>query len=132
MKLSQERLKELAYSAGLEPCDSDPVYDSVMVGEVVAMAKEILSQRDYFGLLVSKARDSANKAMVKFPQPNYVLNKVSEEHGEVIKAVVHYLEGRETWENVEGELVDNLAMLIRLVVEGDGVIGFTPPERTKI
>lgn len=83
---------------------------------------------DYFATLVVKARAAAIKAMARFPQPNYVLNKVSEEHGEVIKAVVHYMEGRETWDNVEGELVDNLAMLIRLVVEGDQVIGFTPPE----
>ena len=65
--------------------------------------------------------------MRKFPQPNYVLNKVAEESGEVIKAVIHYTEGREEWSNVEGEIIDNLAMLIRLVTEGDQVIGFTPP-----
>lgn len=83
---------------------------------------------DYFGELVKKARLAADKAMRKFPQPNYVLNKVAEESGEVIKAVIHYTEGREEWANVEGELIDNLAMLIRLVVEGDQVIGFTPPD----
>ncbi|WP_223500169.1 hypothetical protein [Serratia sp. JSRIV006] len=83
---------------------------------------------DYFGLLVRKARASADKAMRKYPQPNYVLNKVAEESGEVIKAVIHYTEGREEWVNVEGEIIDNLAMLIRLVTEGDQVIGFTPPE----
>nr|WP_306431445.1 hypothetical protein [Raoultella planticola] len=66
--------------------------------------------------------------MRKYPQPNYVLNKVAEESGEVIKAVIHYHEGREEWASVEAELIDNLAMLIRLVVEGDQVIGFTPPE----
>ncbi|MBA4822485.1 DUF551 domain-containing protein [Pantoea ananatis] len=82
---------------------------------------------DYFDSLVEKARPRAEKAMVKFPQPNYVLNKVAEESGEVIKAVIHYTEGRETWANVEAELIDNLAMLIRLVKEGDHVIGFTPP-----
>lgn len=82
---------------------------------------------DYFGSLVNQARARAEKAMTKFPQPNYVLNKVAEESGEVIKAVIHYTEGRETWENVEAELIDNLAMLIRLVKEGDQVIGFTPP-----
>ena len=82
---------------------------------------------DYFSFLVSSARVRAEKAMKKFPQPNYVLNKVAEEHGEVVKAVIHYTEGRETWCNVEGELIDNLAMLIRLVREGDGKIGFTPP-----
>ncbi|WP_236708971.1 hypothetical protein [Pantoea ananatis] len=82
---------------------------------------------DYFDNLVEQARPRAEKAMVKFPQPNYVLNKVAEESGEVIKAVIHYTEGRETWANVETELIDNLAMLIRLVKEGDQVIGFTPP-----
>ncbi|EPP0955080.1 hypothetical protein ACULV5_001983 [Cronobacter dublinensis] len=83
---------------------------------------------DYFASLVTAARARAEKAMRKFPQPNYVLNKVAEESGEVIKAVIHYTEGRETWQNVETEIIDNLAMLIRLVVEGDGVIGFTPPD----
>ncbi|MHC9213738.1 nucleoside triphosphate pyrophosphohydrolase family protein [Serratia marcescens] len=83
---------------------------------------------DYFGELVKKARSAADKAMRKFPQPNYVLNKVAEESGEVIKAVIHYTEGREEWANVEGEIIDNLAMLIRLVVEGDQVIGFIPPD----
>jgi len=45
VKVSEERLRELAFSAGLEPCDSDPVYDGLMVGEVVAMAKELLALR---------------------------------------------------------------------------------------
>ena len=83
---------------------------------------------DYFASLVIAARLCAEKAMRKFPQPNYVLNKVAEESGEVIKAVIHYTEGREEWANVEGEIIDNLAMLIRLVTEGDQVIGFVPPE----
>ncbi len=83
---------------------------------------------DYFSALVAAARSRADKAMRKFPQPNYVLNKVAEESGEVIKAVIHYTEGREEWANVEYEIIDNLAMLIRLVVEGDQVIGFTPPD----
>lgn len=83
---------------------------------------------DYFSSLVAAARVRADKAMRKFPQPNYVLNKVAEESGEVIKAVIHFTEGREEWQNVEGEIIDNLAMLIRLVMEGDQVIGFTPPD----
>lgn len=49
MKITQERLNELAHSAGLEPCDSDPVYDGVMVGEIVAMAKELLAHRKAWG-----------------------------------------------------------------------------------
>lgn len=87
-----------------------------------------LVPQDYFASLVSKARNSADKAMVKFPQPNYVLLKVAEEAGEVVQAGVHYAENRMTWQEVEGEIVQLLAMLIRLVTEGDQVNGITPPE----
>lgn len=95
---------------------------------VTATTAPVSVPDDYFASLVAAARVRADKAMRKFPQPNYVLNKVAEESGEVIKAVIHFTEGREEWRNVEGEIIDNLAMLIRLVIEGDQVIGFTPPE----
>lgn len=91
-------------------------------------APSMPARPDYFAGLVAAARVRANKAMRRFPQPNYVLNKVAEESGEVIKAVIHYTEGREEWSNVEDEIIDNLAMLLRLVTEGDQVIGFTPPD----
>ena len=97
------------------------------VGEKLYAAPPAPVADDYFASLVTQARARADKAMRKFPQPNYVLNKVAEESGEVIKAAIHYTEGREEWRNVEGEIIDNLAMLIRLVQEGDQVIGFTPP-----
>lgn len=84
-------------------------------------------QSDYFASLVAMARVSADKAMRKFPQPNYVLLKVAEEAGEVVQAGVHYAEKRMKWEQVEGEIVQLLAMLIRLVTEGDQINGVTPP-----
>lgn len=90
-----------------------------------------LIPEDYFSLLVSKARPAAEKAMRKFPQPNYVLLKVAEEAGEVVQAGVHYAERRMSWEQVEGEIVQLLAMLIRLVTEGDQINGVTPPEHTR-
>ena len=68
----------------------------------------------------------AGKAMRKFPQPNYVISKVAEEAGEVVKAAIHCAEGRETAENVIGEIRQTLAMLIRLYVEGDQVHGLEP------
>ena len=85
------------------------------------------SQSDYFASLVAMARVSAEKAMRKFPQPNYVLLKVAEEAGEVVQAGVHYAEKRMEWQQVEGEIVQLLAMLIRLVTEGDQINGITPP-----
>lgn len=83
---------------------------------------------DYFASLVAKARLSADKAMRKHPQPNYVLLKVAEEAGDVIQAGVHFAENRMDWNHVEGEIVQLMAMLIRLVTEGDQVNGITPPD----
>lgn len=82
---------------------------------------------DYFGELVSRARAAAEKATRKFPQPNYVTLKIAEEAGEVVRGAVHYAEGRMPWDEVEGEIVQLLAMLIRFVTEGDEINGVNPP-----
>jgi hypothetical protein len=83
---------------------------------------------DYFQGLVNIARRSAAKARVKFPQPNYVTLKIAEEAGEVVRGAVHYAEGRMEWDEVQGEIVQLLAMLIRFVTEGDEVNGIKPPD----
>jgi len=82
--------------------------------------------QDSFSGLIADARTEAEKAMKKFPQPNYVLLKVAEEAGEVVKAGVHFAEGRETRENVKSEMIQAIAMLYRLWVEGDQVNGVPP------
>lgn len=69
---------------------------------------------------------AAEKAMVKFPQPNYVISKWAEETGEVTKDLIHVAEGRQTVEKLRGEIVQSLAMLHRLLVEGDQVHGLPP------
>lgn len=84
---------------------------------------------DYFGSLVEQARQAAEKASAKFPQPNYTTLKIAEEAGEVVRGAVHYAEGRMEWSEVEGEIVQLLAMLIRFVREGDLVNGVIPPAR---
>lgn len=76
--------------------------------------------------IFADAFDEARAAMEKYPQPNYVISKVAEEAGEVVKAAIHFLEGRETRENVLGEVTQCIAMLIRLMVEGDQVLGMEP------
>jgi len=77
--------------------------------------------------IVTRAKAAAAKASVKFPQPNYVALKIAEEAGEVVRGCVHYAEKRMGWEEVEGEIVHHIAMLIRLVTEGDQINGVTPP-----
>ncbi len=150
--------RDKAIKHGLKQCDSDDFNIGVLVNDrltsldwmnrVVDDEPEILAEisehlgldsdsevqpapivpDDYFASLVAKARPSADKAMRKHPQPNYVLLKVAEEAGEVVQAGVHYAEGRMTWQDLEGEIVQLLAMLIRLVTEGDQVNGITPPD----
>lgn len=78
---------------------------------------------DAVALLVKAAWAEAQMAMTKFPQPNYVISKVAEEAGEVVKAAIHCAEGRETAEAVIGEITQAMGMLMRLYVEGDQVHG---------
>ena len=93
---------------------------------------ESISERDnYLADISVRAMETAEKAQRKFPQPNYTALKVAEEAGEVIKAAVHYAEGRETWENVEAESIQAIAMIFRLLVEGDQKNGIIPPVRAK-
>lgn len=99
----------------------------VLVAERQAIRDKALEDADYVGELVLKARAAATKASIKFPQPNYVALKIAEEAGEVVRGAVHYAEGRMEWEEVEGEIVQLLAMLIRFVTEGDEINGVIPP-----
>jgi phosphoribosyl-ATP pyrophosphohydrolase len=83
-----------------------------------------------FYLLVTKGINEGERAMLAFPQPNYVISKFAEESGEVVKAAIHHAEGRETVENVHKEMRQVIAMMYRLWVEGDQVHGLKPLHRT--
>ncbi len=94
------------------------------------------ADRQAFLRMVQEGITAGDHAMRRYPQPNYVLIKFAEEAGEVVKAAVHCAEGRDTVDHVRAEMVDAVAMLYRLFVEGDGVIGLLPaswvdPERVK-
>lgn len=87
-----------------------------------------MTDEDYAERIFAEAMRAARKAMKKYPQPNYVLTKVAEEAGEVVKAGVHLAEGRDfTWEDLEGECIQTIAMCLRLLIEGDEVIGLKSP-----
>lgn len=83
-----------------------------------------------FDLLISDAKKEAVRAMRKFPQPNYVISKIAEEAGEVVKAAIHAAEGRESMAEVRGEMCQLVAMLYRLWIEGDQVHGLPPVGET--
>ena len=97
--------------------------DLARADKEAAVMRALEADTDGFGTLVFEAKAEAEKAMRKFPQPNYVISKIAEEAGEVVKAAIHCAEGRETPENVRGEMKQLIAMLYRLWVEGDQVHG---------
>lgn len=76
--------------------------------------------------LICAAVDEAGRASRKFPQPNYVISKIAEEAGEVVKAAIHTAEGREQPQAVRDEMKQLIAMLYRLWTEGDQVHGLKP------
>jgi hypothetical protein len=83
-----------------------------------------VNQIEYIEDIVSRSIGQARRAIIKFPQPNYCLLKVAEEAGEVVKAGVHLSEGRDfSHADLEGEVIDTIAMLFRVLIEGDQVIG---------
>lgn len=78
--------------------------------------------------IVGGAVREMERACERFPQPNYVLLKVAEEAGEVVKTGVHLSEGRDfTWDDLEAEISQTIAMCLRLIAEGDQTIGLRPP-----
>lgn len=89
----------------------------------------VAAERERMGPIADILPDAviaAEKAMLKFPQPNYVISKWAEETGEVTKDLIHVAEGRQTFEKLRGEIVQSLAMLHRLLVEGDQIHGLPP------
>jgi len=93
---------------------------------VKPLDENLSASNNGFALLVQHAIAEAEKAIQKFPQPNYVISKVAEEAGEVVKAAIHTAEGRETMWNLRGEMKQLIAMLYRLWVEGDQIHGLPP------
>lgn len=65
---------------------------------------------------------TAQKAMVRFPQPNYVAAKLAEECGEVIRAYIHMSEGRGSRNDFNDEVVQMIGLALRLWYEGDQTI----------
>lgn len=111
-------------SAAIRSLITQPQHDALAAHVAAEVAKARADEAaDSFAKLIADAKAEAEKAMRKFPQPNYVITKFAEEAGEVVKAAVHCAEARETVENLRGEMVQAIAMLYRLWVEGDQVHG---------
>lgn len=86
----------------------------------------LFDPNSHWGDLIEAAVAEAQVAMKKYPQPNYVISKIAEEAGEVVRGAIHCAEGRETLLHVRAEMRQLIAMLFRLWMEGDQVHGLPP------
>jgi hypothetical protein len=125
---TRENWKSMARIA-IEMCKPEHMNEGGPIKIELADAEErlaMLTKGDGFTSIVALGIMAGTRAMQKYPQPNYVITKVAEEAGKVVKAAVHAAEGRETVENLRGEMIDLIAVLYRLWVEGDQVHGLEP------
>ena len=73
------------------------------------------------------------RAQELFPMPNPTLAALTEEVGELAKALLHIREGKsDDWSIVEGDAVQVAAMACRIALEGDPTLGeICTPEGSK-
>ncbi len=89
----------------------------------------MLTKDQYIACIFNMAKIQAETAMNRFPAPNYTALKIAEEAGEIIQAAVHLAESgtrdtnKKTHEDLQTECVDLIAMVIRLLIEGDEING---------
>jgi len=87
----------------------------------------ITVDQDEIDHFLSNVDAEVARAIEKFPQPNPTLAALTEETGEVAKALLHLREGKsKTWEDVYNEAVQVAAMACRIALEGDPTIGVEP------
>lgn len=67
--------------------------------------------------------DEVTSARKKFPHNKHLAMALAEESGEAIKAIAEYREGKGSLKAVKKELIQTIAMCVRLLHEGDSVEG---------
>lgn len=72
------------------------------------------------------------RARAKFPRPDHITLALAEESGEVVKAMLDLRNGKAgaTLQDVHGEIIQTMAMCVRLLEEGDpAVLPVIPAEK---
>lgn len=76
--------------------------------------------------LINDVWEEFFRARAKFPGANTNTLALCEEHGELVKAVVDFPQGKAALTDVRKELVQTMAMCLRLYFEGDQSVGLPP------
>jgi len=89
-----------------------------------------MDDQDVFALVVEELK----RARKKFPVPHFMMTAVTEEVGELARAVLHKVAPEEidpyAADDVIKEAVQAISTIVRLVVEGDTSHGLGPSKLT--
>lgn len=85
----------------------------------------IWKPEDPLGRLCLDACHEANRARGLFPHPNHLTLALAEEAGEITKAVLDHRQGKADLASVRKEIVQTMAMCLRLATEGDPTVDLT-------
>ncbi len=99
-------------------------------GPTPAAAMTQQAESDGIDNFLSDVGAEVVRAISKFPQPNPTLAALTEEVGELAKAVLHIREGKSSdWWRVHDEAVQVATMACRVALEGDPTVGAVPTEK---
>jgi NTP pyrophosphatase (non-canonical NTP hydrolase) len=79
--------------------------------------------------LLKRANAEAERARKIFPEPHNLLLALVEEHGEVVKAALDIRQKAGSYVDLDKEIVQCMAMCIRLHEDGDPAVGVEPVVR---
>jgi hypothetical protein len=78
--------------------------------------------------LFDAAEAEVNRARSLFPKSDHLLHALTEEYGEVVKAALDIHAGKGSYDDLETEIIQLIAMCIRLYEEGDPTINLRSVE----
>jgi predicted small metal-binding protein len=62
-----------------------------------------------------------------FPSPNFLTTAMAEEAGEALKAIMDHMQKGGSKDQIRKELIQTMAMCVRLLEEGDPIHNLNPP-----
>ena len=81
-------------------------------------------------MIYSAVNAEVERARFKFPCPDLLVTAFTEEFGEAIKAILDYRAGKGGITAVRTELIQTMAMCVRLLEEGDPIHNLPPSDFT--
>lgn len=75
---------------------------------------------------IEEVKEELVRARARYPNPNLLTTAMAEESGEAIKAILDHMSHKGCLTQVKHELIQTIAMCVRLLEEGDPIHKLPP------